>query len=162
MVERWAPGPDELAHLKRVAAEEMYEALIAAEGHLIETLGDSKWHPIGDCPVLRQVQRALAIARGEASSAGCIRPPNPEVAADYWVTRRRADATPGFGADLRDVRERLRWDGEAWISGRRWRDSNGRLLPNRRRLHSSNGWRIEGPAEAPAPGSTWPPPAASS
>jgi hypothetical protein len=147
----------------------MYEALIAAEEHLIETLGDSRWHPIGDCPVLRQVQRALAsavgcsmIVRGEASLAGFIRPPNPEVAADYWVTRRRTDATPGFGAGLPDVRERLRWDGGAWIRGWGWQDSNGRLMPNRVCLHSNTGWRIEGPAEAPAPGSTWPPPAASS
>jgi hypothetical protein len=98
----------------------------------------------------------------EIPSVGYIRPPNPQVAADYWVTRRRADATPGFGLDLPDVRERIRWDGEAWIRGRGWQDSNGRQMPSRASLHSANGWRIEGPAEEPGPRSTWPPPAASS
>lgn len=46
------------------AAPELYAALEAAEGHLKETLEDPRWHPIHDCPVLCQVQRALAKARG--------------------------------------------------------------------------------------------------
>jgi len=50
------------------AAPLMYEALLAADGHLQETLTDPKWHPVGDCPVLRAVQNALAVARGETES----------------------------------------------------------------------------------------------
>jgi hypothetical protein len=45
------------------AAPELYEALEAAEHHLKETLAGPRW--IDDCPVLRQVQLALAKAIGE-------------------------------------------------------------------------------------------------
>ena len=48
------------------AHEELYEALILAEGHLADelVLNNTTIHPIGDCPVLRRVRSALAKARG--------------------------------------------------------------------------------------------------
>ena len=49
------------------AAPDVYKALVAAEDHLKETLSDPKWHPIGKCPVLEQVQCALSRARGETA-----------------------------------------------------------------------------------------------
>ena len=48
------------------AAPQLYEALEAAEDHLADDLNNTALHPVGDCPVLREVRAALAKARGEA------------------------------------------------------------------------------------------------
>jgi hypothetical protein len=44
---------------------EIYEALKAAKGHLLQELENAATHPVGQCPVLGQVSRALARMRGE-------------------------------------------------------------------------------------------------
>ncbi len=76
---------------------------------------------------------------------GYIEPPNPRVAADYWVTRRSADAAPGYDLGLPDLRARYHWNGNgAWITG--YRDGIRGRAPNLSCLHSNNGWRVEGPA----------------
>jgi hypothetical protein len=82
---------------------------------------------------------------------GWITPNNPDVAADYWVTRRAADAAPGYGHDLPDIRVRYRWTGSgagagAWVNGY-YQDIQGRQRANLVCLHPANGWRIEGPAQ---------------
>jgi hypothetical protein len=87
-----------------------------------------------------------------SDSTGWITPPDPNISGDYWVTRRRADAAPGYGTDLPDIRERYHWDGGAWMPGYGawitgyWYDAQGRKRPTRSCLHSNNGWRIEGAA----------------
>jgi hypothetical protein len=79
--------------------------------------------------------------------SGWITPPNPNVAADYWVTRRGADAAPGYGSELPDIRERFRWNGNgAWLTGDYYYD-HGRKIPDLVLLPSDNGWRIEGAAQ---------------
>ena len=40
--------------------DQIERALIAAEGHLEETLTDDRWHPVGHCPTLDVVRAALA------------------------------------------------------------------------------------------------------
>ncbi len=47
------------------ALPELLVALDAARRHVVETLHVPEWHPIGHCPVLDQVEAALAKARGE-------------------------------------------------------------------------------------------------
>ena len=79
--------------------------------------------------------------------SGWIEPPDPTVAAEYWITRRSADAEPGGDLGLPDFRACYRWVPEsgAWITGYdlgiRGRAARMGLL------HPANGWRIEGPAE---------------
>jgi hypothetical protein len=80
-------------------------------------------------------------------TTGWITPPDPDIARDYWVTRRGADAAPGYGHDLPDIRVRYRWNGAgAWVSGY-YEDIQGRQRANLVCLHSNNGWRIEGVAD---------------
>jgi hypothetical protein len=79
--------------------------------------------------------------------SGWIEPPNSDVAADYWVTRRSCDAEPGHGLDLPDLRVRYRWNGAgAWVS-EYYQDIQGRRRADLVSLHRANGWRIEGPAQ---------------
>jgi hypothetical protein len=77
---------------------------------------------------------------------GYIKPSDPHVSADYWVTRRSADAAPGYDLKLPDMRFCFRWNGNgAWITGyREGIPGGGAILSG---LHSNNGWRIEGAAD---------------
>ncbi len=74
--------------------------------------------------------------------SGWITPPNPGVIKEYWLTRRSADAEPGYDLGLPDLRIRYCWDGSgAWITGY----SHGMRGPEQILvcLHSNNGWRLE-------------------
>lgn len=76
-----------------------------------------------------------------------IEPDAPDIAAEYWVTRRQADCAPGYGHNLPDIRERYRWlppNGllrGSWITG--YIDGVRGREACRSCLHSNNGWRIE-------------------
>jgi hypothetical protein len=83
--------------------------------------------------------------------AGWLEPPNPQVAADYWVTRRSSDAAWACDLGLPEIRVRYRWDGQgAWMTGdhyeaTQWREPVRVLLP------LANGWRIEQACDDSAP-----------
>jgi len=73
---------------------------------------------------------------------GFVEPPDPHIAAEYWITRRSSDASPGYDLGLPDLRCRYRWNGNgAWIvgyyNGMRGREAVLSCLP------VNNGWRIE-------------------
>lgn len=77
---------------------------------------------------------------------GWIEPADKTRVAEYWLTRREADAAPGYGGFGPDFRVKCRWNGEAWIAG--YRDGVQRREPHLVCLHSNNGWRIEGEAKS--------------
>ena len=84
-----------------------------------------------------------------------IEPENQDVSAEYWLTRRKADAADGYihftsdgrGGYTTEARVKYRWDPQqnAWITGSRtnWQ---GQVELETYCLHSRRGWRIEGPA----------------
>lgn len=73
---------------------------------------------------------------------GWITPPNPSVSAEYTLTRRSADAAPGYDHCLPDISVTYRWAGSegAWISG--YYQGRQRREPNFVCLHANNGWRL--------------------
>ena len=72
---------------------------------------------------------------------GWIEPPNPKVPADYELTRRRADAKPGYEIDLPDISVVYRWNGNgAWVTG--YYQGARRGEPSLFLLHANNGWRL--------------------
>lgn len=74
-----------------------------------------------------------------------IEPPNPELSAEFLLTRRSADAAPGYGRGLPDIEVRYRWNGRgAWVSG--YYEGRQRREPMLVSLHRNNGWRLVGPA----------------
>jgi hypothetical protein len=75
--------------------------------------------------------------------SGWLKPSDP-TAADYWVTRRSADAAPGYDLGLPDLRVRYLWNGDVWVTGYH-RGALG-MDVELGCLHANNGWRIEGPA----------------
>lgn len=56
---------DEIKRGKDAVAE-LVETLELARGHLNEMLHDTKWHPIGHCPVLDRVDAVVARAKQTA------------------------------------------------------------------------------------------------
>jgi hypothetical protein len=80
--------------------------------------------------------------------SGWIKPPNPSVEAEYWLTCRSADAAPGYDLGLPDIRVRYRWvpDREVWITGY-YEDGQAELCC----FHSNNGWRLLRLIEAQSP-----------
>jgi hypothetical protein len=75
------------------------------------------------------------------SDTGWIEPQNPTVSAEYELTRRSADAAPGYDCGLPDIRVTYRWNGQgAWVSG--YYQGRQRREPNLVCLHSNNGWRL--------------------
>jgi hypothetical protein len=74
-----------------------------------------------------------------------IEPQDKTLVADYWLTRRSADAAPGYDLGLPDIRIVCRWNGcDAWVTGER--QGLQRMEPILACKHGNNGWRIEGPA----------------
>jgi len=69
------------------------------------------------------------------------------VTAEYWVTRRSADAAPGYDLGGDDIRVRCKWvpDQQAWLSGSYWTRQGDRPAFACKSL--ANGWRIEDLAE---------------
>lgn len=73
---------------------------------------------------------------------GWIEPPDRTRSAEYWLTRRNADAAEGYGGFATDLRVKYRWNGDdAWVKG--YYQGRQRQEPNLVCLHSNNGWRIE-------------------
>jgi hypothetical protein len=78
-------------------------------------------------------------------SQGWIEPTDRAPGAEYWLTRRNADAEPGYGGFNADARKRYRWTGSAWWpADMPWRRGD---FDRSVCMHSANGWRIEGPVE---------------
>jgi hypothetical protein len=87
--------------------------------------------------------------------AGWIDPPDQTVAAEYWVTRRSADAAPGYDHGLPDIRVRYRWVTPGLMGTGSWITGYFQGIQRREAmlacLHSANGWRIEGVVEEQSP-----------
>ena len=80
------------------------------------------------------------------SERGWIAPPDPTIVAEYWLTRRSADAAPGYDLGLPDIRVKYRWNGsDAWVTG--YYEGIQRREPVLCCLHGGNGWRLERQAD---------------
>lgn len=96
--------------------------------------------------------KTLAPMLGAITSEAWLHPSDPTLRAEYWVTRRSADATPGYGGFNEDIRAKHLWSptDNAWVSGSYWTRQGYR--PGLVCLHQNNGWRIDenqnDPAEA--------------
>ena len=74
--------------------------------------------------------------------SGWIEPSNRTLVAEYWLTRKEADASPGYAGFTPDIRVRYRWNGQdSWFTGR-FSACHG-AEPLMVCLHSNNGWRLE-------------------
>jgi hypothetical protein len=74
--------------------------------------------------------------------AGWVEPADPTTPAEYELTRRSADAAPGYDLELPDLRVKYRWNGRgAWISGY-YAGAGEQLRAKLVCLHSNNGWRF--------------------
>lgn len=109
--------------IQEFKAPSVYEAIAGAEAFLS---GEQE----------RLVDATLGLP---GAMSGWVVPPDETVSAEYWLTRRDADAAPGYETGLPDIRQLHKWNHHF----RAWGTTRDDCVM----LHSNNGWRLEEPAQ---------------